>query len=456
MLRKYVEILKDQEINAKLLSEIIADHSTLRERTISNYGRYKQNDNCVPIFDREFHTDAANEINWKLANDWLGEIVDTKVGYMFGTPVIYQLEQQAARYDEVLERIEKFKKRNHMDDLNAEFGKFSALCGYDAAMLYIDEEGEAAICRVNPWEAIIITDGEITKPKYSIRYYETYDNRHRVHFFDELNEYIYEGQECNAESLAEVDVKPHDWGNPPLFGIPNNSELLGDADKVFSLIDSYDRTVSDHNNEIEQFRLAYMLFIGYNPSEEQLAEMRKNGAVYIPSVQEGEDIRYLTKSVDVASIDSHLKRLEKDITRFAKHVNFTDDSFGSNLSGVAMRYKLFALETKAKTMERKHEAAMLYMFKCLSNVWAIESVPLDFTMIDCKYTRNIAVDITAEANAAQALMGIVSQRTNLEQLSFINDVEGELDRIEEEKAGSVDLDRLTNNPIEEEDEKIEV
>lgn len=439
---KYIELIGQNGITPEIIRDIIADHAYMREKMLANYERYKaEKDGAgVPIYQREFDSEEANKINNKLANDFFSEIIDTKVGYMFGQPVNYMLDKSAQQYEIVSKQIERFRKVNHLDDLNSEAGKFAAMCGYDGLLLYIDREGQERLMRVNPWETVIISETDITEPTYGLIYYKTHDGKARVEFYDQTNVQIFQGEDFSQLELNER--KPHLFDYCPLFGLPNNAELQGDADKVLSLIDAYDRAISDMNSEIEQFRLAYMMFIGYAPDEETLSLMRRTGALFIPHSEDGEDIKFLTKQIDHAAIDSHLDRLEANITRFAKHVNFTDEQFAGNLSGVAMRFKLFALETKAKTMERKHEAAMLYMFKVLSSAWRKRSLLLDYTQLEIRYTRNIPVNVLDEANAAKALLGVTSHQTVLSQLSFVEDVEEEMRRIEDERAETVDLDNL--------------
>jgi SPP1 family phage portal protein len=442
LFEKYAEMIESQGITPEIIADIIADHAQFKADALKKYGRYKQSREATPILTREFEGEAAKKINNKLANDFFGEIVDTKVGYMFGNPVNYMYDKQEQGHEMAAEQIEKFKKINNLDDFNAENCKFSSICGYDAGLLYIDKEGQERVMRIDPWEAVIISRTEITEPEYGLRYYKTWDDKARVEFYDSVNKYVFEGNDFTASNLTEVENKPHLFDHCPLFGIPNNAELMGDGDKVFTLIDGYDRSLSDMNSEIEQFRLAYMLFIGYEPTEEQIRDMIKTGALWIPDAANGERIEWLTKQLDPKYVDSHLNRLEANITRFAKHVNFTDEQFAGNLSGVAMRFKLFALETKAKYFERKHEAATLYMFKVLQSAWEKKGIPFDYTKLDLKYTRNIPVNIVDEAQAAITLAGITSKQTALSTLSFVTDVEEEMERIRQEQEEMMDLDKI--------------
>lgn len=165
-----------------------------------------------------------------------------------------------------------------------------------------------------------------------------------------------------------IDKKPHMFDYCPLFGLPNNDEQMGDAEKVIQLIDAYDRTLSDASNEIEQLRLAYLILKGAGMDDEDIQQLKKNGVFEL--LGKDDDVKFLTKDINDTMIENHLNRLEENILRFAKSVNFSDESFGGNVTGVAMKYKLMALENKCITMERKMTAALRYQYKLLCSAWA--------------------------------------------------------------------------------------
>lgn len=456
---KYADMLDESGpigINTlPIIKEILEKHAFKRNDMRVKHARYKAKQGAVPIHNREFE-EGGNKINNKLANDYFGEIVDTKVGYMFGIPVITQVDKSmvqggASAYDDIMVEVIRFKKANNLADLDAEMCKHAAICGYDAALAYIDKEGKERVMRVDPWGAVIISRTEITEPQYGLRYYTTWQDKLRVELYDGTQRHTFDSTTNDMGGLAYTKSEAHLFGYCPMWGIPNNAELMGDADKVLTLIDGYDRSFSDMNSEIEQFRLAYMLFYGVEPDDETVERMKKTGALYIPSSEGGDqqnDIQFLVKQMNHAAVDSHLDRLDENIARFARHVNFTDEAFAGNLSGVAMKYKLFGLETKATYFERKHDAATLYMWKVIASAWDVKGLKLDYTTITNKYNRNVAINIVDEANSAVALLGVVSRRTAISTLSFVPDVDAELEEIEREKGeANVDLDNVEADDV---------
>jgi SPP1 family phage portal protein len=140
------------------------------------------------------------------------------------------------------------------------------------------------------------------------------------------------------------------------------------------------------------------------------------------------------------AIENHLNRLEGNIMRFGKSVNMTDESFAGNLSGVAIKYKLMALENKCITLERKMTASLRQQFKVLATAWAKKGIPVDYTNIFFQFKRNLPVNLLDEAQTTAQLRGHVSERTRLSQLSFVDDVEWELEEMAKDNDGLINLD----------------
>lgn len=452
-MREYIPYIKENGMDGKLLAEIINQHKADRVRMIELYERYKASVEGVPILDRKqvvydaLDTDSIkridDKVNNQLNNSFDAEIVDTKVGYLFGHPISYHVDDNEPLEDVV----QDFAVRNNVEDADSEAGKKAAICGYGARLLYIDTDGNERMRNIDPWETIILAETDISEPSYAIRYYESavIENGERktvweAEFYDE--HYIWFFQQGSSGYEEAYDLKEHLFDYCPLFGIPNNEEMQGDAEKVLKLIDAYDRTLSDASNEIEQYRLAYLVLRGVGLDEEQKEELKKSGVFQL--MDKEEDVSYLTKDVNGELIENHLDRLEQNILRFAKSVNFADEKFSGNASGVALKYKLMALENKCVTMERKFSAALRYQFKVLCSAWQKRGKCQedDYLKIWMQFKRNLPANVIEEADASLKLKGIVSEATRLSMLSFVDDVDHELYHLQQDMEGYIDLDKV--------------
>lgn len=437
---KYKKKIDELGFTPDLINTIINAHKKDATRMKHLYDRYQVDEENGPaIFKRTEPLPNAfdsaptvarldDKVNNQLNNSFDADIVDTKVGYLFGHPISYSIDDTEGQFGKMQQVLEEFLLRNNTEDEDSELGKFATICGYGARLLYIDLEGHERIKLIDPWECILIGD-EIQAPTYSIRYYIE-DNIKYVECYDDTNIYFFEQDGSAFKATGE---QAHLFDYNPLFGTANNRELKGDAEKVLSLIDAYDKTTSDVSNEIEQLRLAYLIIKGAGIEPEDLKKVNQSGIFEL--FGENDEIKYLTKDVNDTMIENHLKRLEKNILRFAKSVDFTSEEFGTSISGVALRFKLMALENKSITMERKFTSTLRYEMKVLFSAWAKRYGfnKEDYLKVFFGFKRNIPVNYLDEAQTSQALKGIVSEETRLSLLSFVDDVKYELEKMKDEE-----------------------
>lgn len=437
----------DGQVTSKIIQDLIAEHEPDRQRMISLYERYKVSVDGVPIFNRQ--VPDYDKVNNKLNNDFFSEVIDTKIGYFMGKPIVYSVGRDSPGYETSDQILQDFNIMNNVEDLDSETAKMAAICGLGARLLYIDKDGSERVMNVDPWECIFVYDRSIDEPQFALRYYtmkvkegDKSEERTRVEWYDQENVtfFIEDKQgEYVLDDTEPVNPMLHLFDGIPLLAFPNNEEQQGDVEKALYLIDAYDRTLSDVNSEIEAFRLAYMVFYGFEPDEEIIEQAKQTGAFGVADPEDGSRIEYLTKQMNDTIIENHLNRLEQNILRFSKSVNFGDEQFAGNLSGVAMKYKLFALESKCITSERKFTTALRRQFQILASAWQKKGLDIDYKSIWFQFKRNFPLNLLDEAQTSATLKGLVSERTRLAQLSFIDDVEYEMDEMARE-ALNLDLD----------------
>lgn len=442
----FIPTLRETGITDALLNKIIDKHQNNRAHMLKLYGRYRTEEESVPIFSREprfkHENNDIQELNNKVNNDYFGEIIDIKVGYFSGKAAVYtysdgeeadeDTDGETGR-EEASKALSDFVVRNNMYNTDMECAKFASICGYAGRMLYIDLEGNERVMAVEPFKTIILSSGEMTEPEFAVRYYPTLDAEDteywKAEFYDNRNIYYYEGQ---LGSMTLKEVKPHMFDFCPLQGIPNNLELQGDAEKVLELIDAYDRTVSDNSNDIEGNTNAHMVFKNVVIDDEEMAKARKSGAFRFRSMENG-DVFYLVKQINDAFNSNHLERVEDNIYRFSKTPNLNSEKFGE-ASGVSLKFKITGLESKCGAFEAKCQSANTYMFKTLASSFVKKRIPFDYLQCYVKYKRNFPLDLAGEATACSSLIGAgLPKRVAFENLSFIDDVDYVMDLIEEEK-----------------------
>jgi SPP1 family phage portal protein len=460
--------LGGESVILNVIADSIESNTMTHDRMIENYKRYQASadPDGVPVFRRKF--DDPNKVNNRLNNAFDADIIDVKTGYMLGNPVIYELDKKVytstttdemgnekeelnqESYDTDMEVIKNFNKDNNIEDLDSETLKMASICAYGARLLYIGKDGVEYITNVEPWECIFISDGSLNEAQYALRYYEITDQDKKkiyVEWYDEKNVSYFIEEKSMVNGKEKITFKPyakdgkfsqpHMFAGVPLIQFPNNKELQGDCDKIYSLIDGYDKTLSDVNSEIEQFRLAYMAFYGMAPDEETLKKAKQTGAFGLPDSDSR--MEFVVKDLNDLIIEHHLDRIEDNIYKFAKSVNFNDEAFGGNVSGIAMKFKMFGLESKCIMSERKFTASLKTQYKLLSEIWKAKGTDIDYKDITYVWTRNFPLNLLDEAQTSATFKGIISDKTRLGLLSFVDDTEKELKQMEEEQAGTIDL-----------------
>ena len=268
--------LNENGLTLDLLYKIIRKHKGNSAYNRKLYERYMILEESVPIMKRRPRFDEPHPINNKINNDFFSEIIDFKTGYFAGKPIAYgyskgEEAEETTDTDKATKLITDFTTRNNMYGVDMEITKSASIYGYAGRLFYIDTDANERVMPVPGYETIILSSTNITEPEYAVRYFYTADiNGSKVwtvEFYDNTYVTTYTGY---LSQLKEIDKRRHMFDYCPLQGIPNNKEMTGDAEKVLSLIDDYDKTLSDNSNEIESSAHAYIVFENLNIDEETM------------------------------------------------------------------------------------------------------------------------------------------------------------------------------------------
>lgn len=440
-----IELIKRQSgaITGAIVKHLIDENELKRDKVLRLFKAYEGE---VPILKRNFNN--PDKINNKLPNDYRGDIVDQITGYLFGNPINYTIDKSTAK---IIDELDSFQKRNNIDDLDSQTGQNMAICGYAARLCYIDPEGKEKVMNINPWEVIFVQDASIDEIQYALIYYDVDIihnsgkpvKRTRAEFYDKKNITYFISNEKNEFDLDYImsngrNPQPHLFDYVPVIRYKNNESMQGDFEKVDGLIDGFDRIISDVQNEIEEFRLAYFIFYGAEPTAETIEDAKRSGAFYFP---EGADGKFLTKELGgiVQFLENHKKTLNDNIYKFSKTVDMRDDQFsGSAMSGESRKWKLVTLENKAITKERKFTRASREMFKVIFSAWKKKGLNVNYEDVEMQFSRNLPVDLLYSADATMKLKGMISDETRLGLLPFIKDVPAELEKLNNESNAAIE------------------
>ena len=175
-----------------------------------------------------------------------------------------------------------------------------------------------------------------------------------------------------------------------------------------------------------------MVFENINATDEEIKKAQKSGSIKFHNGTNNGKVYFLTKDNTNSFLMTHLDRTEDNIYRFSKTPNLNDESFGS-ASGISLKFKLTAFETKCGMFQAKMSQASQYMFKVLASSWKKKRIAFDPLQVVIDYKRNFPLDLLSEAQAVGALKTAgFPDKIAYAQASFVDDVQYILDLKEEE------------------------
>lgn len=443
----------NSELDSRIINDLIKTYRPERERMIGLWERYKGE---VPIKNKKVSSNYKK--NNKLSNPYRQQIISQVVGYMFGIPIVYSIDE--SNYTEqastnIKKSIDYFNKINNIADLDAVTGEYASVCGYGSRLLYIDINGILRAMNINPWETIFVYDPTIDKMVYAIIYYQvdyydvrkkTYEKRWKVELYDDTNVSFYFEYEKNKFELDPDEPNnpvPHMFNNVPVVKFNNNTISKGDFEDVETLVDSYDYLVSRAADNLEEFSDAYLAIVGGVVTEEDIIKARSSGVWQIP---DGVSIEWLIKNLPTEYDKEQAKRLKDNIYNLSSTLDLTDNVWSGNAeSGIARKLRMQSLESRAIQKERKFVKALYDQYNLISNIWAKKNIKLNAHDMSFVFNRDLPVDISYYGQAGQMLTGLISHQTLLGLFPFIHDPNEELKRLEAEQQNSgqiVDLNTI--------------
>lgn len=412
---------ENMEMTPELLAEFIAKNDRITaERYKQLWDAYR---NKYEIF-RQPKKPAWKPDN-RLAVNFAQYIVDTFEGYFLGIPI--RTTSDDADVNEYVQFLDAY---NDQDDSNAELSRIVSIFGRGYEIYYVGEEAEIETAYLDPMESFMIYSESIKpKPLFFVRLYRGRDKIRRGSFSDGENVTYFE---IKGGLHYTTEPAPHGFDGVPATEYVQNRARRGIFENVLSLINEYNRALSEKANDVDSFSDAYLKILGAKIDAKTINFMRNNRVINFAGA-DAKDlvVDFLQRPNGDQTQENLLQRLERLIFTIAMVSNISDDNFATS-SGIALKYKLTPMSNLAKTKERKFTSGLNRRYRTIfSN--PVAPVPADsWTKLNYRLTENLPADLSYEAETAGALAGITSKKTQLGVLSIVDDPDKELSRIKDE------------------------
>ena len=426
-----IKLPVQENISNDLIKKLIENHATEKARILKLKEYYKNNN---AIKNRE--QSDPNKPNNLLSHGYARYITDSYCGYFLGKPVVYKSNNEA-----LLEQINENFIYNDEVGNNIALAQEASIAGYAYEVMYVDENSDLRFKTVNSEELIVVYDNTIEeKLQFAIRYYDVYNLENEdikeVVLYTK-NEVVY--YDFKDDNLTEKSREAHYFNDVPIVDYENNNNRLGDYEPVISLIDAYDKAQSDTSNDFEYFTNALLVVSGVvmESDNEQPLNFKDNRVLNFADTNSKAE--YLIKNINDSALENYKDRLNNDIHRFSNVVNMSDQNFGGNLTGIAIKHKLTGMEYITGIKETKFKKGLMRRIELATTVLNIKTSDVYlYTEIKPVFTRNMPTNEEELTNLAKGLVGIVSDQTVLSMLPQVDDVVAEMEMIAKEKENTLD------------------
>jgi len=417
----------EEELTDNKLNEFIAKHDA------ECAFRFKRLKDAYETDYQIFH--QKPKPNYKpdnrIAVNFAKYTVDTFNGFFIGNPIKISVDDDAT--DNIKKYVEFLDQYNDQDDNNAELSKICCIYGKGYEMYYVDELGNIGITYLTPFDAFMIYDDSVLcRERYFVRLYiDSNDVLHgsvsdaeKVRWFTQKGKLIWEEEE-----------KIHGFDGVPATEYVENKERTCIFEPAMSMIDAYNKAISEKANDVDYFADAYMKILGAALGDDEMKYIRDNRIINFDGDANQLVVDFLQKPNGDTTQEHLIDRLEKLIFQISMVANISDENFGTS-SGIAMKYKLQGMSNLAKTKERKFTSGMNRRYKLIfsnpiSEVSGVKED--DWVKLHYHFTPNIPSNVLEESQIAGNLEGIVSQETQLGVLSVVDNVQNEMKKIENEQ-----------------------
>lgn len=423
------ELMPDGIPTPEILEYCIKQHqgTLARLNKLSDYYDGKQD-----ISNRTFGN--PNIPNHKIVANHAKYIVDIATGFLVGNPIAYS----GSQVDKILDEYSRMDIVSHDTELEKDLSVFGI--GYELMYLAPVDEGdtEIRIKSIDPRGIFVVTDDTVDKnPLFGVHYQQRFKldgslNYYLINVYTADKIFTYHAKELSKGQMSLFEESEHYFGAVPVVEYRNNEERQGDFEQQISQFDAYNLLQSDRINESEQ-RVNSILFIkGFTLGEDNLTHDS-----IIETTEKDSDLKWLIKEIKEADNEVLRQSLLDDIHKFSYIPSMTDEHFAGNVSGEAMKYKLFGLLQLLSIKTRYMSKSLRKRLELMRNILNTKGSNIDISDVKITFKPNLPINTNDLASIINQLKGILPLETLIGWLPDIDDPAEQLQKLEEEQSKSI-------------------
>lgn len=382
----------------------------------------------------------------KLVCNHAKDIADTASSYFVGNPITYTCKEDIVSLTDALEAA-------GADEADGDNGLDLSVYGRSYEYIYpIKDRTDLTIKSLSPENTFMVRDDTIEQQElFAVYYYVKKDDSDKaqpvfaVTVLTEHYKWVFDVRNMDGPQALLEEPDPHYFDEIPVIEYLNNKLAIGDYELQIPLIDAYNALMSDRITDKEQFIDAILALYGFmlgdedgKDAEGKTAPQRLKEDRLLDGLPADARAEYLTRTFDESGVEILKKAIEQDIHKFSHIPCMTDESFGGNVSGVAMEFKLLGLENITKIKTRYYKKGLRKRIKLFAG-WLLKSkaVNVDVSNVVPTFSRGMPKNLLEISQIIANLWGKVSAKTLLSQVPFVTNINDEVEAVEREAEEAV-------------------
>lgn len=391
--------------------------------------------------------EVKNLPNNKVVDNQYRKMVIQKKNYLVGKPVTIKGDNE--QYVDILKY---YLDKRFMRLLNL-VTEDALNCGVGYMFPCYNEDGEFTFKRFNPEEVRVgWKDADHTEVDYFIRIYdvlvyigheekviqkvEVYDES-GITFFEMADE-ILKPVEPYHQTYFTINDEGYNWTKIPLIPWKYNSEEIPLIKMLKSLQDGINIITSNFQNNMEEdIHNTIMVLVNYDGQD--LGEFRHNlatyGAVKVRTVDgAGGDVKTLEVEVNAENYESILKLFKDKLIENAMGYDAKDERMHGTPNQMNIQSMYSDIDLDANGMETEFQASfddVLWFIDChLHNTGEGD---FEKEHVEIVFNRDMLMNESEKIQNLQNSVGLISDETILANHPWVDDVQGELDKLKQQK-----------------------
>ena len=377
-------------------------------------------------------------------------IVNMAKGYLAGKPPVYTFTKGQDDFEQAVTDIKR-----HNDDATMFAKMIQDFIVASAAYMYVmeNENNRIEYKRIDPLNSVVAYNYDLEpKPVAVVRILEIEEKtlievvtaERRVMRDEEGKPVKFVDFAADGEE-REVYEKELFWADVPVVAF-EHPQAVAIFEPAENLIDMFENLLANKRSMTQYNDAAKLVIKGHqtvNPPE----TMDESGAVRINPLWQDEISRlyqaqalhfpveggaeWLIKNVDYAGMISALADIKDLIFTVTSVPNMADRNFANNVSGIAMKYKMFALDQYVTELDRIFKKGYRRLWNMVTNRLNQRGAAFDVLDLEVGFAKNAPQSSAESSSEAVNLFknGVISQYSAIAHAEVGLDPAEEMERM---------------------------